>query len=214
MHHDPLDRTPRTRHHKRAQIEQAIRQAAIEEFSRNGFKGASTQNIAALAGLTKPQLHYYITSKEDLFQELLFSILHSWSDAFAFDPAAEDPKTVLSRYVQRKLAYALDNPQLSRIFTGELLNGGTRLAQYWPNACASTEHKVATIEQWIAQGRIRPLNALVFIQQIWGMTQYYADYGLQAQTMMHADLDAPQVRQMIVQELTTSVLLTCGLAPD
>ena len=205
---------PSSRDSKRAQILKAIREAAINEFSCNGFKGASTQNIAQLAGLTKPQLHYYIGSKEDLYQELLFSMLHSWAEAFAFTTDSDDPKTVLSRYVKRKLEYALDNPKLSRIFTSELLSGGSRLNTYWPNACASTNRKVIAINKWISEGKIRPLNALVFIQQIWGMTQYYADYALQVKTMMNQELDDEQQRQIIVHELTTSVLLTCGIAPD
>ncbi|MEG1771475.1 MAG: helix-turn-helix domain-containing protein, partial [Comamonas sp.] len=47
----------------RERIMGAIRDAAIAEFSRHGFKGASTKAIAERAGLTKPQLHYYISSK-------------------------------------------------------------------------------------------------------------------------------------------------------
>ena len=45
----------------RERILGAIREAAIAEFSRHGFKGASTKAIAERAGLTKPQLHYYIS---------------------------------------------------------------------------------------------------------------------------------------------------------
>lgn len=214
MNTSTKSRTVSARRRTREQILEAIRNAAIQEFSSNGFKGTSTQKIAELAGLSKPQLHYYIPSKEELFKELLFSILYSWGDAFAFDPQSEDPKTVLSRYVQRKLEYALQNPELSRIFTNELLSGGTRLDDYWPDAFASTRRKVLVIEQWIADGKIRPLNALIFIQQIWGMTQYYADYALQAQVMMDAPLEDQALQQKIVHELTTSVLLICGLAPD
>ena len=42
----------------RERILGAIRDAAIAEFNRHGFKGASTKAIAERAGLTKPQLHY------------------------------------------------------------------------------------------------------------------------------------------------------------
>ena len=66
----------------RERILGAIREAAIAEFSRHGFKGASTKAIAERAGLTKPQLHYYISSKEDLYEELLYSVLNGWSGAF------------------------------------------------------------------------------------------------------------------------------------
>jgi TetR/AcrR family transcriptional regulator len=110
----------------RERILAAIREAAIAEFSRHGFKGASTKAIAERAGLTKPQLHYYISSKEELYEELLYSVLNGWSGAFIFDSDSDDPKKVLSNYVRKKLDYALDNPGLSRIFTTEVLGGGRR----------------------------------------------------------------------------------------
>src|SRR3982751_1000027 len=55
----------------RERIMAAIRTAAVAEFSLHGLKGTSTQAIAARAGLTKPQLHYYIPGKEELYEELL-----------------------------------------------------------------------------------------------------------------------------------------------
>src|SRR3989344_675095 len=111
----------------RERILPAIREAAVAEFSRHGFKGASTKAIAERAGLTKPQLHYYISSKEELYEELLYSVLNGWSGAFIFDRNSDDPKKVLSSYVRKKLDYALDNPGLSRIFTTEGLARGRQV---------------------------------------------------------------------------------------
>lgn len=192
----------------------AIREAAITEFSRHGFKGASTKAIAERAGLTKPHLHYYISSKEELYEELLYEVLSGWSGAFAFDSRSDDPKQVLSLYVQRKLDYALDNPGLSGIFTSEVLAGGRYLGKYWPVAVKSTQQKVDLINRWIAEGRMRALDARLLLMQIWGMTQHYADYGVQVKVMLGLAPDEPIDRQPIAQQLTNSVLLTCGLAPD
>lgn len=198
----------------RERILAAIREAAIAEFSRHGFKGASTKAIAERAGLTKPQLHYYISSKEELYEELLYSVLHGWSNAFAFDPDSDDPRTALSHYVRKKLDYAFDNPGLSRIFTTEVLGGGRNLGKYWPVAVKSTQQKVDVIHRWIAEGRMRPLDAKLLLMQIWGMTQHYADYAVQVQVMLGLGPDEPVDREAIVRELTTFVLLGCGLAPD
>lgn len=206
------DSTPVVRR-TREQILQAIREAAIAEFSSHGFKGASTQAIAERAGLTKPQLHYYIESKQALYDELLYALLEAWSAAFAFDPELDDPAQIIGNYVRRKLDYALDNPALSRIFTNEVLGGGLRLNQYWPVALSSTAQKVDLINAWIAQGRMRSLDARVLLMQIWGMTQHYADYAVQARVMLECADDQPLDREHIARELTTSVLLSCGLAP-
>lgn len=198
----------------RERIMGAIREAAIAEFSRHGFKGASTKAIAERAGLTKPQLHYYIASKEELYEELLYSVLNGWSGAFQFDSQSDDPKGVLSSYVRKKLDYALDNPGLSRIFTTEVLGGGRNLGKYWPVAVKSTQQKVELIDRWIAEGRMRPLDARLLLMQIWGMTQHYADYGVQVHIMLGLAPDEAIDREPIVRQLTTFVLLGCGLAPD
>lgn len=197
----------------RERILASIREAAISEFSRNGFKGASTQAIAERAGLTKPQLHYYISSKEDLYEELLYGVLHDWSEAFGFDRASNDPAHVLAQYVRKKLDYALDHAGLSRIYTTEVLAGGPHLERHWPMAVQSTQRKVDVIDQWVAEGRIAAVDGRILLMQIWGMTQHYADYAVQVSVMLGLPPDAPLERECIAQQLTTFVLRGCGIAP-
>jgi len=198
----------------RERVMAAIREAAIEEFSLHGLRGTSTQAIAERAGLTKPQLHYYIKGKEELYAELLYAVLQGWSEAFVFDESSDDPRSVLAHYVRRKLDYALDNPGLSRIFAGEVLSGGRNLGQYWPIALRTTQQKVDLINRWIDKGLMRPLDPRVLLMQIWSMTQHYADYGVQVRQMLGLAPDEAIDREPIARELTTSVLLTCGLAPE
>lgn len=212
---DPIeDLVPHRGKPGRERMLAAIREAAITEFSRHGFKGASTKAIAERAGLSKPHLHYYISSKEELYEELLYEVLNGWSSAFAFDSSSDDPKHVLTHYVRRKLDYALDNPGLSGIFTSEVLGGGRHLGKYWPVALKSTQKKVELINRWIADGRMRALDARLLLMQIWGMTQHYADYSVQVKVMLELAPDEAIDREPIAQQLTNSVLLTCGLAPD
>jgi len=198
----------------RERILELIREAAITEFSLHGFKGASTQAIAERAGLTKPQLHYYIKGKDELYEELLFAVLHGWSEAFTFDASSADPRRVLTNYIHKKLAYALDNPGLSRIFTNEILGGGPNLGRYWPVAKRSTQAKVDLIDGWIAQGLMRPLDARLLLMHIWGMTQHYADYAVQVRVMLGQKPDTPIARDTVERELTDFVLRGCGLAPE
>ena len=192
----------------------AIREAAIAEFSLHGFRGTSTQAIAERAGLTKPQLHYYIKGKDELYEELLYAVLQGWSEAFTFDASCDDPRRVLVSYVRKKLDYALDNPGLSRIFTSEVLCGGPNLGRYWPVAVRSTQQKVDIINGWIAKGLMRPLDPLLLLMHIWGMTQHYADYAVQVRAMLLLQPDAPIDREPIARELTTFVLQGCGFAPE
>lgn len=176
---------PRTRNRPgRALILAAIRNAAIVEFNQHGFKGASTQGIAQRAGLTKPQLHYYIAGKDELYQQLLREVLAGWSNVFVVQGHEDDPRAVLIRYIREKVDYSLDNPMLSRLFTRELLDGGPNLGSYWPVAIASTQAKIDLIERWVAEKRLRPLDARLLLMHIWAMTQHYADYALQVRQML------------------------------
>jgi len=48
---------------------QAILDAALQTFARNGYDGASMPGIARLAGVAPPLIHYYFESKENLWRE-------------------------------------------------------------------------------------------------------------------------------------------------
>ena len=64
----PKDRAP-TRIQKKNRA--AILNAALEVFSAQGFRGATVDEIAASAGLSKPNLLYYFGSKEAIYMALL-----------------------------------------------------------------------------------------------------------------------------------------------
>ncbi len=195
----------------RERILAAIRTAAIAEFSLHGLHGTSTQAIAARAGLTKAQLHYYIVGKEELYEELLLQVLYDWKVVFSFDGPDSDPANVLSRYIRLKLEHAFDHPEISRIFTREVLDGGSNLQAFWPHAREWTTEKIDTINTWIGQGKMRPLDARLLMVHIWSMTQTYADYALQTRVMLDLSPDAPFDRDAVAKEIIGFVLAGCGI---
>lgn len=194
----------------RERVLAAIREAAIAEFSQNGLRGTSTQAIAERAGLTKPQLHYYIRGKEELYEELLMSVVTDWKGMF--DPASGDPGQVLGDYIRSKIDLAFDKPEISRIFTREVLDGGRNLAKFWPDARKGTREKVAAINGWIARGLMQPVDAYTLLMSIWAMTQFYADSALQVQQLRKPNQPGWQPdRETLVEELTQFVLRGCGI---
>jgi TetR/AcrR family transcriptional regulator len=206
----PATRQPRKPRESREKIMAAIRAAAIEEFSRNGLKGTSTQAIAERAGLTKPQLHYYIQGKEELYEELLMSVVADWREMF--DAGSSDPARVLGDYIRSKINQAFDKPEISRIFTREVLDGGHNLERFWPESRRRTTEKVAVINSWIARGLMKPMDAHVLIMSIWAMTQFYADSAAQVRQLVKPG--EPQWtpnREALVNELTGFVLRGCGV---
>jgi len=195
----------------RERILAAIRAAAIAEFSENGLKGTSTQAIAARAGLTKPQLHYYIKGKEELYEELLLSVMDDWKGMF--DAGSTDPGKVLGDYIRSKIDQAFDKPEVSRIFTREVLDGGRNLEKFWPDSRMRTKEKVAVINGWIARGLMQPVDPYVLLMSIWSMTQFYADSAVQVRQLVSPGENGWQPdREALVRELTALVLRGCGIS--
>lgn len=56
-------------------IEDKIVAAAKELFIRKGYEGTSMSDIAALAGINRPALHYYFHTKERMFEAVAGSIM-------------------------------------------------------------------------------------------------------------------------------------------
>ncbi|CAA9441647.1 MAG: Transcriptional regulator, AcrR family [uncultured Ramlibacter sp.] len=206
----PLPETaaPRTgAKENRERILAAIRAAAIAEFSEKGLSGTSTQAIAARAGLTKPQLHYYIKGKEDLYEELLMSVVADWKSMF--DAGSTDPGRVLADYIGSKVRLAFEKPEVSRILTREVLDGGRNLDRFWPDSRRRTREKVAVINGWIARGLMKPVDPQMLLMHIWAMTQFYADSALQVQQLSQP-VAAPNA-EAVAREITRFVLRGCGL---
>jgi TetR/AcrR family transcriptional regulator len=208
---NPPDASLRNSKQNRKDILQSIRSAAISEFSLHGYSGASTQSIAERAGLKKSQLHYYIEDKESLYNEVLAQIFTRWEKLFIESDESHTPGQVIADYVRQKLDFALQEPELSRVFTHELISGGLRLQPFWPKAVAATEEKVERLQAWVDTGELRPLNPRLLIMHIWALTQYYADYAVQAERMLGESLQSPDQRQKILDELVEFVLAGCGL---
>ena len=79
---------------------EVILDAALEVFSLHGFRGATLDQIAEVAGLSKPNLLYYFPSKEAVHKVLLTGLLDTWLDPLrAMDPAGE-PLHEIMAYVR------------------------------------------------------------------------------------------------------------------
>src|SRR5690606_26558775 len=102
---------------------ETILDAALEVFSAHGFRGATLDQIAEVAGLSKPNLLYYFPSKEAIHVTLLSQLLDTWlAPLRALDPMG-DPRTEILGYVRRKLDLSRDFPRESRLFANEILQG-------------------------------------------------------------------------------------------
>lgn len=163
----------------------AILDAALDVFSAQGFRGATVDQIASAAGLSKPNLLYYFPSKEAIHSAVLGQLLDTWLDPLrALDPEGEPLDEILA-YVQRKLEMSRDFPRESRLFANEIVQGAPRIhAVLSTELKALVDEKAALIEAWADAGRIARVHPYHLIFSIWSLTQHYADFDVQVRAVL------------------------------
>src|SRR5579862_1687364 len=67
--------SPRPREARSAARRDAILNAALDEFSQQGFEAARLDDVAKRAGVAKGTIYLYFRDKESLFQELVRTML-------------------------------------------------------------------------------------------------------------------------------------------
>ena len=176
---------PRTRTRIQQRNLDLIREAALDVFSQQGFRGATLDQIAERAGLSKPNLLYYFPSKEAIHLDLLARLLDAWLDPLrALDPMG-DPKAEILGYMRRKLDLSRDFPRESRLFANEVLQGAPRLMELLGGELkALVDEKSAVLRQWAEEGRIANLPPQHLIFAIWALTQHYADFEVQVRAVL------------------------------
>jgi TetR/AcrR family transcriptional regulator len=163
----------------------AILEAALDIFSKRGFRGATLDEIAEAAGLSKPNLLYYFDSKEAIHTELLDSLMDTWLDPLRdLDPDG-DPKAQLLQYLRRKLEMSRDLPRESRLFANEILQGAPRIgAELSGDLKSLVDAKAQVIRGWSDAGKIAPVDPYHLIISIWALTQHYADFEVQVRAVL------------------------------
>lgn len=164
---------------------EAILEAALEVFAARGFSGATLDQIAQAAGLSKPNLLYYFPSKEAMHAALLEGLLDTWLDPLReMDPGGEPVAEVL-RYVRRKLELSRDYPRESRLFANEILQGAPRMRAALEGELAGlVAEKAAVLTGWMEAGRIARVDPVHLIFSIWALTQHYADFDVQVAAVL------------------------------
>ena len=178
-----------------------ILDAALEVFSRHGYRGTTLDQIAAEAGLSKPNILYYFEGKEEIHVTLLNQLMENWLDPLIKLDAHGDPRSEILGYVQRKLDMARDLPRESRLFASEILQGAPRMSpDLQTHLKPLFDEKCAVIQRWIDQGDLPALDPQHLIFSVWSTTQHYADFDAQVQVLLDRATDThDKARQHLVQ---------------
>lgn len=138
---DSVERLPRKQQQRSLLTKQKLLDAALEAFSENGFKGTSTRDIAARAGVHHPLITYHFSNKDRLWRSAVKYVFGDFIAALqtAQEKHAHDcPKARFAAMIRIYVHYAARHPALHKIILQESSNPSDRL-------------------DWLSENFLRPL---------------------------------------------------------
>ncbi|KQO69874.1 transcriptional regulator [Methylobacterium sp. Leaf469] len=191
----------------------AVLDAGLAVFSTLGLHGASLDQIAERAGLSKTNLLYYFASKEALYVAVLRRVLDVWLDPLQALDSGSEPAEALKAYIRAKVTLSRDAPQASRLFCLEIVQGAPLLrAELEGPLRALVDAKVAVLSGWMDEGRIQPHDPHHLVFSVWAITQHYADFAVQVDAITGHDLSDEAFFERTVASTQRLILAGLGLA--
>jgi TetR/AcrR family transcriptional regulator len=135
-----------------------------------------------------------------------------WNEVLEDVTREDDPAAVLSTFIRKKVELSYTHPRASKLFAMEIIAGAPQVKDYIRTDMRQWfRSKTAVMEQWIADGKMAPVDPVHLIFLIWSATQHYADFDAQILTLMNRAEYEPSDVEEISAFLTDMVLKGCGL---
>lgn len=198
---------------RRSNVEKILL-GAEKVFAEKGFAGTAMADIAAEVELPRSNLHYYFSTKTELYNAVLLGLLEVWKqDALCFE-TYDDPRLVLSSYIRAKMTHSRTRPYGSKVWADEIIHGAPTLGLTLDTSLYDwAKMKEAKIRQWVADKRILPVEPSSVLFMIWASTQHYADFDHQVNIINeHQPLSDIQFERAI-HSVTSIILRGIGLEP-
>ena len=116
------ERLPRKTQERSLKTRQKLLDAALEAFSEAGFKGTSTRDIAARAGVHHPLITYHFSNKDRLWKSAVKYVFADFIEALRNAQAKHAdacPKARFTEMVRIYVQYAARHPALHKIVLQE-----------------------------------------------------------------------------------------------
>lgn len=151
-----------------------ITKAAVKLFEKKGYHATSVQDIADEVGLQKGSLYHYISSKEDLLMQLAhrsISDFNNQMEQILNSPLSNRER--LHRAIENHLHYVTKNVQLTTVLLREAFSLGADQHQVIQDLTDKYLNLwTQVIEQGIAAGEFRPVNARITALSILGSANW------------------------------------------
>ena len=153
-----------------------IIEAALSLFSRKGFRGTTTKEIAQAAGCSEAMLFKHFATKDTLYSAILESKVQIEETLAKARQAAarRDDAGVLRAVGLEGLIQTEQDPSLMRLLLFSALEGHPLAHTFFETKVRSLhEFLGGYIGERIAEGAFRPVNSLVAARGFVGMIVHY-----------------------------------------
>lgn len=205
----------KSRQEARRETEERILNAAEQVFAEYGFRGATMGQIAELSGLPKANLHYYFTTKHTLYRQVVERIFRIWLEAAQTFDECDTPREALGNYIRAKMDISRRHPNGSKVWANEIIHKAPVIQDYLETTLEDwTNDRIAVLNRWIDEGRIRAVDGRTLLYMIWATTQHYADFNHQVQTLNKGAPLSDAQYEAAKENVVSIILQGLGIDPE
>jgi TetR/AcrR family transcriptional regulator len=193
-----------------------ILEAAIELFAEKGKHGTRIEEVAARAGINKAMVYYYYTSKDNLYKEVLKSILQSIYTniygALEKTPQDNDPISKVKSFLAAHFEAFSNQKIYTKIILDVHANEPDEFKKVFESVIKNWEKNIPQemmkiFEQGIAQKIFRDINYKHVMISIFGMNLIYYFGKSIAQALLQLEVDDEQMFLKEREESNIDLLL-------
>ncbi len=153
---------------------------AVDLFSRKGFKGTTTREIAAAAGVTEAIIFRHFETKEHLYKAIIDQRLNSsdlaeWVAGFRTAMDRDDDEAVVRKLIGCIIETHKNDPKFERLMMYASLEGNEIALIHMQQVTATV---VDTFRKYLKRrqkkGRMREISPDFALAAIVGMAKHYA----------------------------------------
>lgn len=152
--------------------------AAILHFSKKGFHGTKTADIARDSGVSEGTVFKYYSTKKDILRGVLNKIVHEIIPGIMFDDnvdlqrlaSAEDPREGIKTFIKEKIGKINKNISAFKILVNELPFHEDIMSEYTGKFVPGVIKMVGSLYQMgVAKGVLRDIDPHIAARSFIGM---------------------------------------------
>lgn len=204
----PLPASPAP--HQRMSADDRRRQlleTAIDLFSRKGFAGTTTREIATAAGVNEAIIFRHFATKQDLYKAILDHKCGGDCAGNAFSEvdaamAADDDEAFFRALITRIIAFHREDPRFERLLMHAALEGHELAILHHNQTKLPIGQKLtAYIARRQAAGALRPGDPMLFLFALAGLPHFYA-----LQKYVYQSGDLPFTDEQVVSSFVRIIM--------